>query len=263
MKNRLAVSIITCNSERTIERVLEAVAPLEADILVVDSGSKDRTLEICERFGAKILHRDWNGPVDQNQFAFNELRDYDWTLSLDSDEIIDEELREHIREVVDDDESPIRGWELTRKLEFLGAELNHAFFPEWKMRLFRSDEVVVTGMGRNYLGGHNKYSVEGEVGRLRGVCIHASWDSSSAMFHSYVRYGTRHASYVGTGGSLANVIFNPPVCFFKLYFLKQGFRDGARGLLVCAAAAIGNLQKHLMVYGDRRTGYRKEAPESK
>lgn len=254
MKNRLAITIVTCNSERTIERVLKAVEPLGADILVVDSGSTDSTLETCERFGAKILHREWNGPCDQNRFAFDQVADYDWTLSLDSDEIIDEELREHIREVVDDEESPNRGWELTRKLEFLGAELDHAFFPEWKMRLFRSDEVIVTGMGRNYLGGHNKYSVEGPVGRLRGVCLHASWESVPAMFHSYVRYGTRHARYVGTGGSLANVIFNPPVCFLKYFVLKRGFRDGARGLLVCAAAAIGNLQKHLMVYADRKTG---------
>lgn len=263
MRSRLAISIVAFNSERTIERVLESVAPLEADIQVVDSGSTDRTLEICEKYGAKILHRAWDGPCAQNEYSFNQLTDYNWTLSLDSDEIIDEELREHIREVVDDEGSEVNGWELTRKLEFLGAELNHAFFPEWKMRLFRSDQVTVTGMGRDRLGGHNKYIVPGELGRLRGVCLHASWDSVSAMFHSYVRYGTRHASYVGTGGKLSNVLFNPLVCFFKYYCLKQGFRDGVRGFLVCIAAAIGNLQKHLMVYADRKTGYKKEAPESR
>lgn len=263
MKPRLAISIVTFNSERTIERVLDAVAPLEADIQVVDSGSTDRTLEICEKHGAKILHRAWDGPCAQNEYSFNQLRDYDWTLSLDSDEIIDAELRDHIREVVADESSSILGWELTRKLEFLGAELNHAFFPEWKMRLFRSDQFTVTGMGKDRLGGHNKYIVPGELGRLRGVCLHASWDSVSSMFHSYVRYGTRHASYVGTGGRLRNVLFNPAICFFKYYLLKQGFRDGVRGFLVCMAAAMGNFQKHLMVYADRKTGWKIEAPESK
>ena len=252
MKQRLAISIITFNSERTIERVLEAIAPLDpAVIQVVDSGSTDATLDICKRYGAKIIHRAWDGPVAQNAFAFEQLADYDWTLSLDSDEIIDADLKEHILEIISTPDSPFAGWEFTRKLEFLGAELNHAFFPEWKMRLFRSDCVTVTGMGRDYLGGHNKYSVEGQTGRLRGVCIHASWDSVTSMLNSYVRYGTRHATYVGTGGKWTNILFNPPVCFVKLFFLKSGYRDGPRGFLVCTGAAIGNLIKHLLVYTNR------------
>ncbi|MEO0415037.1 MAG: glycosyltransferase family 2 protein [Verrucomicrobiota bacterium] len=248
----LAISIISCNSERTIRRVLESVAPLKAHIQVVDSGSTDATISICEEFGAHIIHRDWNGPVEQNAFAFDQLKGFSWTLSLDSDEIIDDAMREHIKEVVEDVKCPNDGWEISRKLEFLGEILDHTFQPEWRMRLFRSDLVKVTGMGRNNLGGHNKYEVPGDVGKLRGTCYHASWESVSAMFRSYVRYGARHASYVGTGGSLANVIFNAPHCFFKFFVLKKGFRDGHRGLLVCAAAAMGNLMKHLMVYSNNR-----------
>ena len=96
----LSVAIITLNEEDRIENLLQSVS-FARDIVVVDSGSTDRTIEICERFGVRLYHHDWEGYSNQKQFAMG-LTEGDWILSLDADEVITDEGREEILRSIGD-----------------------------------------------------------------------------------------------------------------------------------------------------------------
>jgi glycosyltransferase involved in cell wall biosynthesis len=251
LMKQLGIALTTFNSERTIRRVLGALQPLDPEMVTVDSGSTDATLEICREFGCRILQKPWDGPVAQKQYAINQLAT-PWILLVDSDEIMDQSLVESIRRVITSPNPECDAWSLSRSMHFAGRTLSHAFCHEWRLRLFRRGTGQVIGMGKDQKGGHDQIEVAGSVGRLDGICIHDSWSSVPEVFRSYIKYGTRHADFVGTGGGLVNILGNPVVTFTKLYFLKQGFRDGWRGLVLCLGAMFGTAFKHILVYTDKK-----------
>lgn len=94
--NLLTITLITLNEERNLPRALDSLAELWDEIVVVDSGSSDRTVEIAEARGARVFHRAWNGFADQRKFAAAQAS-HDWILALDADEELSPELRESLR----------------------------------------------------------------------------------------------------------------------------------------------------------------------
>lgn len=246
MKAKLCVVIPTKDNMRTIRECLESVLAVAQDIIVVDSGSTDGTIALCEQYGAKVIHRPWPGMVKQRQFCLDQAADYDWILALDSDESLDLELQDSIRALADKAVDPgIEGFTFNRKVWFMGGWLHYVFQPEHRLRIVRGGAASVKGVGVDGLGGHDQLIVKGRTEHLPGTCKHDSWQDLDDMLQSYIRLGRRAAQYDPKSSQPYMIFLNPLIAFIKQYFIKQGYKDGLRGLLASAGVACGNMIKQM------------------
>ena len=245
------VVILTKNNERTIGLTLESVVPLARRIVVVDSGSTDKTATICRQHGAEFIPHAWENVVKQRQFSVDQCRGAEWVLILDSDESLEPELQISIREALASVDDVVDGFAINRKIWFLNGWLHHVFQPEMRLRLVRGGKATVVGIGEGGGGGHDHLEVPGKVLDLPGDCRHDSWEDLSDMFYRYIQRAERAAAFHPRGGSLTKIFFDAPFTFIKLYVLKRGFRDGSRGLIVSAAFACSRCIKHLFIRTNR------------
>jgi glycosyltransferase involved in cell wall biosynthesis len=244
---KLAVAITTKNNMRTIRECLQSVQGIADAIFVVDSGSTDGTVELCRQMGADVVYREWQGPVAQKQFALDRCADYDWVLNLDSDEMPDAELAAAVCDAARNARPEVCGFAIKRKIWFRGRWLHHVFQPELRVRLVRPKKATIYGIGPQGKGGHDAVKVDGEVQRLPGVCKHDSWADAAEMMRRYVELGARSAQFDPRRSSTLRLLLSPLIAFVKQYFLKQGFRDGRLGLLMCLGIAYGNAIKQLLI----------------
>jgi glycosyltransferase involved in cell wall biosynthesis len=257
----LSVVIITYNEEANLGRTLKSVQPLvrngKGEIIVVDSGSTDRTVEIAKTYGAKVFVEEWKGYAGQKNSAIDKAMG-DWILSLDADEEIDPELREILTGHVDDKRPPAsaaREWRLTmehgasdapeslqgepvgflvrRRNYFLGRSIRKGgFWPDPKLRLFRR------GSGRfENRAVHEDVWVDGLTRPLRyGALLHNSYPTLSDYIDHMNRYSSLGAEMVVAKGkvrfSVINIVLRPLATFVYNYFFRLGFLDGREGLLL-------------------------------
>lgn len=238
----LGVAMCAHDSERTIRRTLESVSGLARRIVVVDSGSMDRTMDICREHGAEVIQEKWRGHVAQKQFAIEQCANHRWILLLDSDEALEPELVESMRQTLAADDPHINGWWINRKVWFLGGWLHHTFQPEWRLRLFRSGKGSVRGINP-----HDFIHVDGQTARLRGDLRHDSWSGLRDMAQRHIRYAEIACEQGTRGGSLFHILFSPPAAFFKQYLIKRGFLDRGRGLVAAGMTAVGVMLKHCFI----------------
>jgi len=248
----LSVVIITYKEETNLPRTLESVKPLVADgkgeIIIIDSGSTDRTVEIARSYGAKVFIEDWKGYAAQKNSALQKATG-DWILSLDADESIDQELAAQIadlilglgRQTMRGDvpiyqtrvlASTIKGFRLNRKNHFLGHWIKHGgFWPDPKLRLFRRGAAVFEDRLV-----HEDAMLEGYAGRLKGALVHHSYPTLSDYIDHMNRYSSLGAEMaVATGHrgfSVVNIVLRPLATFVYNYFFRLGFLDGRKGLLL-------------------------------
>ncbi|MHC4080298.1 MAG: glycosyltransferase family 2 protein [Planctomycetota bacterium] len=245
----LAVAVTTQDNSRTIERTIRSVQGIAAQILVVDSGSTDGTVERCEALGAEVVHQPWQGYAKQKQFAIDQCTSRAWVLLLDSDESLEPELRESIRETVVRNDPAYDGWSLNRKVWFLGRWLNYTYQPQWRLRLVRGGKGRMAGPQ----GVHERLEVPGEVGRLTGVCRHDPWADIPDLVRRQLRYAQLAAASADRGGSTWNLIVNPLAALFKQLVLKRGFRDGPRGFIAAGLEFNRTMLKHALIAARRIT----------
>ena len=260
----LSVVIITHNEEANIGRTLASVQSLVADgkgeIIVVDSGSTDRTVEIAKSFGAKIFIEDWKGYAAQKNSAIDKATG-DWILSLDADEELGPGLAgevyaamhgrlgvdsiqvdslEVIEKVMAIEEAQARGgtaspvgfW-IPRKNFFLGRWIKHGgFWPDPKLRLFRK------GASRfeERLVHEDATPTEGISGQLKHALLHHSYPTLADYIEHMNRYSSLGAEMAVAKGrrsfSLFNIVLRPLATFIYNYFFRLGFLDGREGLLL-------------------------------
>lgn len=248
----LAVAITTKNNMRTIERTLRSVLPIARRIIVVDSGSTDGTIERCRATGAEVVHRDWDGPTKQKQFAIDQCAKHRWVLLLDSDESPEPMLQDSIARTARQDDSRFQGWFMNRKVWFLGGWLHHTFQPEWRLRLVRGGAGRVVGIGPGGQGGHDRIEIEGRVGRLAGDCRHDSWADLRDMCRRNLSLAERAAEHYPGGGTLLHLLTSPVAALLKQLVIKRAFLDGWRGVIASGGTASHALLKHLFI-AERRT----------
>lgn len=231
----LSVVIITHNEEANIARTLESVKALVAEgkgeIIVVDSGSTDRTVEIAKSYGAKVFIEEWKGYAAQKNSAIDKATG-DWILSLDADEEISLGLANEIAKTLANKNPGEEGYWLHRKNHFLGRWIRHGgFWPDPKLRLFRrgagqfEDRAV-----------HEDIQLRGRVGTLGNALIHHSYPTLSDYIDHMNRYSSLGAEMVVAKGkvgfSVINIVLRPLFTFIYNYFFRLGFRDGREGLLL-------------------------------
>jgi glycosyltransferase involved in cell wall biosynthesis len=252
----LSVVIITYNEETNIGRTLASVQPLidegkgEVEIIVVDSGSTDRTVEIAKSFGAKVFIEEWKGYAAQKNSAIDKATG-DWILSLDGDEEVERKLGTLIAFAVSErpqhpkkellaaihgattSHANISGYWMQRRNNFLGRWIRHGgFWPDPKLRLFRKG----SGQFENRAV-HEDVRLSGKEGRLLdGALLHHSYPTLADYIDHMNRYSSLGAEMAVAkrprGFSLFNIVLRPVATFIYNYFFRLGFLDGREGLLL-------------------------------
>ena len=237
---KLSATIITFNEERNIARVIESLRCCD-EILVLDSGSNDRTVEIATKLGAKVVEASWHGYSAQKNIAA-ELAAHDWILSLDADESLSEALEAeiwHIKKAGPEHD----GYTVPRLAQYLGRWILHSgWYPDRKVRLFNRQNARWTGAIV-----HESVIVEGRVGHLKSNILHFTCDSLSEHLRSMDNYTTLAAQEMAAREkpiSLGRLLFNPPWTFFHTYVVQRGFLDGVEGLAIAYMAALYNFVKY-------------------
>jgi glycosyltransferase involved in cell wall biosynthesis len=229
----ISAVVITFDSARLLSAVLSALSWCD-EIVVVDSGSSDRTLEIAREHGARIIPRAFDGFGPQKAFAVQEARN-PWVLVVDSDEVVTDALREEIRLAVHDADAgktPFRGFEIPISLIFLGRLMR--FGGEYKMPHLRLFDKRYGNY--NAARVHENVVLNGPVGRLENHMLHDSYGSIHEYFVKFNRYTTAGALELRDGngngsGAVANVVFRLPLTFLKEYVVKRNFLNGYPGFV--------------------------------
>lgn len=241
----LSVIVITQDEEANIADCL-ASASFATERIVVDSGSRDRTVEVARAAGARVAQTaDWPGFGPQKNRALD-LATQPWVLSLDADERITPELRDAILGVLARGDAQ-DAWSMPRRSSFCGQFMAHSgWYPDRVVRLFRrgtarfSDDLV-----------HERLLTRGAPGRLDGDLLHCTYPDLESMLEKLNRYSTASArSMFGKGerGSLAGAIVRGAWAFFRTYILRSGWRDGRMGLVLALSIAEGTYYKYLKLW---------------
>ena len=168
MASKISAVIITQNEERNIGRCLESLSGIVDETVVVDSGSTDETKEICEKYGARFMHHDWKDYADQKNYA-NSLVNHEWTLSIDADEALSDQLRESISELKKAGLDGNCTYSMARLNNYCGSWIRHSgWYPDEKVRLWPSGACTWEGLVHEEL----KYAKAMENRKLEGDLLH-------------------------------------------------------------------------------------------
>ena len=241
---KISVAIITLNEERNIA---DAIASVEwaDEILVVDSGSEDRTREIAESLGARVIVNEWPGFSDQKQFA-TDAASNDWILSLDADERVSPELKNELFEIAANS-SPGHGYRIPRLSYYMGRPIRHGgWYPDLQLRFF--DRRMARWNGA-VIHESVKMSNGAEPGRLQGELIHYSVRDTAEhermIAERYAPLGARKMFSEGKRTSPAKAVVSSWLAFVRSYFLRLGFLDGFPGFCIAYFSAHHAMMKHL------------------
>ncbi len=239
---KLSAAIITKNEEDKIADCIDSLSFAD-EIVVVDSGSTDRTVELARARGAKVVHNDWPGHVGQKNFALDQTTG-DWTISLDADERVSKRLRDEILVTLENPKAD--GYAIPRLVYYINRWIRHCgWYPARKVRLIRK------GSGR--WGGenpHDRLLVDGRVDALRGDIYHLSFDDVSEHLRTINSFtdiaASERAAKNETAGYLSMTL-RPAGTFLKMYFIKLGFLDGIPGLIISALSAYHVFCKYVKI----------------
>ena len=237
---RLSVTVIALNEEENIVGCLESVRFAD-EIIVVDSGSTDRTLELARDFTPRIFSTEWLGFAGTKNFALDQAAG-SWVFSLDADERVSPALRQEILDIVNAD-GPLDGYRIPRKNYVGGRWIKHlGWHPDYTLRLFRR------GRGRfKDREVHEEVEVSGPVGLLRAPLEHYSYRSLeeyAARQDRYARLAAREMRQAGRRPLPGELLWRPALTFLNLFFLKLGFLEGGLGLHLSLQASRYNFLKY-------------------
>ncbi|MBI3234621.1 MAG: glycosyltransferase family 2 protein [Bacteroidetes bacterium] len=240
----ISAVIITLNNERTIEQTLKSLHWVN-EIVVVDSGSKDKTLEICENYSCKIIHHEFEGFGKQKHFAVDEAKN-DWVLVIDSDEVCVPEFIEEVKNKVGNED--VLAYKIPISLIFLGKVLK--FGGEYKkmhLRLFNKK--------------HGQYNLNevhedvilntDKVSSINNHLLHDSYENMHQYFEKFNIYTTKAANQLYKDNKKANILLSPFKFFFnfiKLYLVKGLLLDGKAGLIWAFLSSFYSVVKYYKLY---------------
>ncbi len=241
----LSVALISFNEEANIARTLEKVVVIAAEIIVIDSHSTDRTLEIAQHYGAKVFTEEWKGHIDQKNSALDKCT-MEWILCIDCDEVLTEDLQKSITEVVTNGSA--NGYTINRRTVYLGKVLRYAWQPDRKLRLVRRSSLPRWG-GYNP---HDVLEIEGSTAKIpSGELLHYSYRDIRQHFEKTIYYAYHTAqSYhkKGRKPSLGKLLLSPLFSFARNYLIQRGFLDGIPGLIAGVSALVYVFLKYAFLW---------------
>ncbi|MCH7641626.1 glycosyltransferase family 2 protein [Patescibacteria group bacterium] len=249
---KLSVTVITLNEEKDLKRCLESVRDLADEIVVVDSGSMDKTVEIARKYGAKIYDREFDNYSNQKNYAIEKAKG-DWILSMDADEEIPPKLAKEIKSKVKSQRSKVNAYSMPRRNIILGKFIKYSRWqPEFERHvvwLFRK------GRGKWVGDVHETVELDGEVGRLENAKVHYQYETVSEFMDMMDRYSELDAGQRVKNGvkfSYFRLFFDPIYNFLVRYFYRLGFLDGWRGFILSYLMAVYHLELWVKIWGRKK-----------
>jgi glycosyltransferase involved in cell wall biosynthesis len=241
----LSVILITKNEEANLKECLESVS-FANEIIVVDSQSSDKTVEIAQSFGAKVeITPNWPGFGPQKNIALD-MATQDWVLSIDADERVSPELRAEIIATINSTQSQAC-YEIPRLSWYCGRFMKHSgWYPDYVLRLFKkgsakfSDHLV-----------HERVITNERVNKLKNHFFHYSFKNFSQVLQKIDGYSTLSAQQAfeqGKRSSISKAFFKGFWAFFRTYFLRLGILDGSQGLALAISNAEGTYYRYLKIW---------------
>ena len=241
----LSIVIVCKDNAGTIGRTLESVRGLGSEVVAVDSGSTDGTLDLLSAHGARVIERPWMGYVKTKQFALEQCRQ-PWALSLDSDESLEPTLRRAIEALDLERNDGPTGYRMNRRVFYRGRFFAHTWQPEWRLRLVRTglyhwqgydphDELKPIGPGQR---------VEALPGDLR----HESFTGFEDLLRKHVGHARLMAQSLHVAGHRvgpAKLVISPVAAFLRQAVVRRGYKDGTRGWAAAGAMAAYTLMKYV------------------
>ncbi|MDY4011281.1 MAG: glycosyltransferase family 2 protein [Fusobacterium gastrosuis] len=247
----LTVSIITLNEEKNLARTLESVKKFADEIVIVDSGSTDKTEEIAKNFNAKFYFQKWLGYGPQRNKAI-ELASSEWVLNIDADEEISEELAKKIADIKDDKNDKIDVFKINFMSVCFGKKIKHGGWSNsYRIRLFKKNS------GRfNENNVHEEFITNSHIGKINEYILHHSYSDLEDYFTKFNKYTTLGAiEYYKKNkkASLVSIVLNPIYKFIRMYFFRLGFLDGLEGFILAITSSLYTMVKYYKlkeIYGN-------------
>ncbi|RYG05783.1 MAG: glycosyltransferase family 2 protein [Chitinophagaceae bacterium] len=246
----LSVVIITYNEEEHIGDCISSVTAVADEIIVLDCFSTDKTVEIARSKGATVHKEKWRGYIEQKNRAL-EFANYDYVLSLDADEMLDQRLLDSI--ITAKKNFSHKAYQMNRRTNYCGRFIRHGqWYPDKKLRLFDKRNAAWGG-----LNPHDKIVLSAAlpVAHLPGDILHYSYNS----IEEHVAHGNKFSSIaaetlfaLGKKAYWFNIIFNPVWTFLQGYFIRMGFLDGVAGFIIAKISAQHTFLKYIKLYQLRR-----------
>lgn len=244
---KISAVIITFNEEANVADAIASVDWAD-EILIVDSNSTDRTVDIAKALGARAIIREWRGFSDQKQFATDSAEN-DWILSIDADERVSPQLKAEI-ENLRQKGSKALGYKIPRLTFYMGCPIRHSgWYPDRQLRFFNRTK----GHWKDVLV-HESFQMDPEavIDTLNGDILHYTV-SSVAEHHKMIgeRYAPLAAEQMfkdGKRSSISKIIMSGPAAFLRTYILKCGFLDGLPGFAIAWFAAQNSFLKNLLLW---------------
>ena len=237
----LSIAIITKNEEANLPLCLKSVSFAD-QVVVVDSGSEDETVNIASAFGCNVFIESFKGFGLQKQSAINHCR-HAWVLVLDADERIPKETASVIKEIVLNEDISVLGYSFPRKNYFQGRWIRHmGWWPDRVVRLFRKDSGRMAEAAV-----HESVIVSGQVRELNVPIEHFTESSLNKILIKIERYstlGAEEAFKEGRKASVWSAALRAELAFFQNYFLKLGFLDGRQGLVLAITDSVNKFFKY-------------------
>lgn len=247
MSQKLSIAIIAKNEERNIERCLKSVRWAD-EIVVVDNGSVDRTVEISRQYGAKVIHSAWLGFGRLKQLAVQSATN-DWIFSIDADEEVSEVLRETISLILQ--QPHYHGYRIKRQSFYLGQPIRFCGWQrDYPLRLFNrqygnfNDNIV-----------HESVRLIGPIAKIEAPIWHYTYptiQSHIERMNWYADLGLAKLIAHQKSATIVGAVMRGMAKFFKMYILQQGFRDGRFGFVLCYNSAFGVYLKYVKLWEQQR-----------
>lgn len=237
---KLSAIIITKNEEANLERCLRSVAWVD-EIVLVDSQSTDRTIEIAQKFKARVFSPEWKGFGATKQYALDQAQG-DWVLSIDADEEISFTLKSEILQLLET-EPPLAGYFIPRKTQFLGKWILHSgWYPDFVLRLFKKSSGRFTDVLV-----HEQIEVDGQTGRLHNPMMHYSYptlEDYTRKLDNYSTLGAQELFESSRSPTPYKMAIRTFISFLRKYIIQRGWRDGWEGFLIAYLTSTGTLLKY-------------------
>lgn len=239
---KLSVAIITMNEERILETTLKSIKNIADEIIIVDSGSTDKTEEIAKKYGANFIYKEWSGYGPQRNFAIESCQG-EWVLNIDADEEISPELEKEIIKVINDPAETREVFFIKTLSVCFGKKINHGGWGAvLKLRLFKQG----TGLF-NSNNVHEEFVTEKKTYILNNKIFHHSYLTLSDYFNRFNRYTTEGALDYYKRGKKINgfkICFTPFYKFLRMYIFRLGFLDGIEGFLLACTSSMYTMVKY-------------------
>ena len=240
---RLSVLVLTKDEEENLPRLLESLKhlPVDYEVVVVDSGSGDGTVDVAKNYGARVYVKEWEGYVKQREYALKLARG-DWVLFMDADEWLTEEVAGEIGRAVEG--GRYDGYTVLRRNVYMGKL--QRMKGTRLLRLARRDRAYISG---RYV--HETLAVRGKVGHLKGHILHRPYRDLLHHWGKNTHYALLSAEEKVEGGrraSFFDLLFRLPLMFFRYYVLQGAFLDGKRGVIYALSQAWYHFQKYAILY---------------